>query len=288
MQVSVDGTCQVVCSMMSCKPPGLDYTALEMKARTSTALALCSASWPPLRSSSLLAGFIPSCLPFLLRPRKNRHHPTGWRSPSETGRRSNIIAWIFAYPKQTSSFMTDCNCFSSALQVSDQLHRTEHSLASASLDQVLNASRFASSLCRQYAACPSCTDPSYFAIYVLVLRTAVRCYNYLAHASSNNPSPSSVSTSSSASSQSYRATSRVRIGAFEVEAPLDDRTRAAVLRNELSRAAEAAQQLNTVLGPSSPKASTQYRDHTTLEYQRGLVRALREEIAAVEQILLAG
>ncbi|KAE9988587.1 hypothetical protein EG328_009720 [Venturia inaequalis] len=184
--------------------------------------------------------------------------------------------------------MTDCNCFASALQVSDQLHRTEQALASASVDQVLNASRFASSVCRQYAACRSCTDPSYFAVYVLVLRTAVRCYNYLAHASSNNSSPSSVCTSSSGSSQGYRATSRVRIGAFEVEAPLDDHTRAAILRNELSRAAEAARQLDGVLGPSSSKASTHRRDNTTLEYQRGLVEALRGEIAAVEQTLLAG
>lgn len=183
--------------------------------------------------------------------------------------------------------MTDCNCFASALQVSDQLHRTEQSLALASVDQVLNASRFASSVCRQYAACSSCTDPSYFAIYVLVLRTAVRCYNYLAH-TSNTSSPSSVSTSSSGSSQGYRATSRVRIGAFEVEAPLDDHTRAAILRNELRRATEAAQHLDTVLSPSSLKASTHHRDNTTLEYQRGLVKALREEIAAVEQTLFAG
>lgn len=183
--------------------------------------------------------------------------------------------------------MTDCNCFASALQVSDQLHRTEQSLASASVDQVLTASRFASSVCRQYASCRSCSDPSYFAIYVLVLRTAVRCYNYLARTSSNTPSPSSVSTSSSRSSQSYRPTSRVRIGAFEVEAPLDDHTRAVILRNELRRATEAAQQLETVLGPSSVKASTHHRDNTTLEYQRGLVKALKEEIAAVEQSLAA-
>lgn len=186
--------------------------------------------------------------------------------------------------------MTDCNCFASALQVSDQLHRTEQSIASASFDQVLKASRFASSVCRQYAACnfQSCSDPSYFAIYVLVLRASVRCYNYLAHTSSNTSSPSSVSTSSSGSSQGYRAISRLRIGAFEVEAPLDDHTRVAILRNELSRAAEATQQLDTVLSPSSAKAAIHHRDHTTLEYQRSLVKALRDEIAAVEQILLAG
>lgn len=181
--------------------------------------------------------------------------------------------------------MTECHCFASALQVSDQLHRTETALASTSFDQVLNTSRFASSVCRQYASCHSCTDPSYFAIYVLVLRTAVRCYNCLAHASSNSSSPSSVSTSSSGSSQGYRGTSRVRIGAFEVETPLDDHTRTVILRTELRRAAEAALQLEAVLGPSSVKASTHHRDETTLQYQRGLVNALREEIAVLEQTL---
>jgi hypothetical protein len=181
--------------------------------------------------------------------------------------------------------MTECNCFASALQVSEQLHRTETSLTSASFDQVLNTSRFASSVCRQYASCHSCSDPSYFSIYVLVLRSAVRCYNHLAHASSNTSSPSSVSTNSSGSSQHYRRTSRVRIGAFEVEAPLDDHTRAVILRTELRRAAEAALQLEAVLGPSSVKASTHHRDETTLQYQRGLVVVLREEIAAVDQTL---
>lgn len=178
--------------------------------------------------------------------------------------------------------MTECNCFASALQVSDQLHRTETALASTSFDQVLNTSRFASAVCRQYALCPNCSDPSYFAIYILVLRTAVRLYNHLTHTSSQNSSPSSVS---SGSSQGYRGTSRVRIGAFEVEAPLDDHTRAVILRTELRRAAEAALQLEIVLGPSSVKASTHHRDETTLQYQRGLVNALREEIAAVEQTL---
>jgi len=181
--------------------------------------------------------------------------------------------------------MTECNCFASALQVTDQLHRTETALASTSFDQVLNTSRFASSVCRQYASCHSCSDPSYFAIYVLVLRTAVRCYNHLAHTSSSSSNTSSPASVSSSSSQGYRGTSRVRIGAFEVEAPLDDHTRAVILRTELRRAAEAALQLETVLGPSSVKASTHHRDETTLQYQRGLVIALRDQIAAVEQTL---
>jgi len=178
--------------------------------------------------------------------------------------------------------MTECNCFASALQVSDQLHRTEASLASASFDQVLNIARYASAVCRQYASCTTCSDPSYFTIYIIVLRKAVVCYSYLAHSSSNTSSPASTSTSSGGSSG---GTSRIRIGAFEVEAPLDDHTRAVLLRTEVRRADEAAQQLEAVLGPGSVKASAHQRDETTLQYQRGLVVALREEIGAVEQKL---
>jgi len=181
----------------------------------------------------------------------------------------------------------ECNCFASALQVSDQLHRTETALASTSFDQVLNTARFASSVCRQYASCHVCSDPSYFTIYVIILRKAMVCYIHLAHSSSNTSSPASVSTSSGGSSQGWYSarTSRVRIGNFEVDAPLDDHTRTVILRTEVRRAAEAAAQLEAVLGPTSVKALAHHRDETTLQYQRGLVIALREEIAAVEQTL---
>jgi hypothetical protein len=183
--------------------------------------------------------------------------------------------------------MTECNCFASALQVSEQLHRTETALASASFDQVLNIARYASAVCRQYASCAICSDPSYFTIYVIILRKAVVCYNHLAHSSSNNSSPASASTSSGGLSNSWYGggTSRLRIGSFEVEAPLDDHTRAVILRTEVRRAAEAAAQLETTLSPGSVKASAHNRDETTLVYLRSLVSALREEIAAVERAL---
>jgi hypothetical protein len=182
--------------------------------------------------------------------------------------------------------MTECTCFASALQVSDQLHRTETALASTSFDQVLGTARHASAVCRQYAACVSCSDPSYFTIYVIILRKAAVCYNHLAHSSSTSSSPGTASTSSRGSSQGwYGGISRLRIGNFEVEAAVDDHTRTVILRTEVRRAAEAASQLETVLGPGSVKASSHNRDEATLTYQRGLVAALRDEIAGVERTL---
>jgi hypothetical protein len=183
--------------------------------------------------------------------------------------------------------MTECSCFASALQVSDQLHRTETALSSTSFDQVLSIARHASAVCRQYAACARCSDPSYFTIYIIVLRKAVVCYNHLARLSSTGSSPGTASTASSGgSSQGWSGgTSRLRIGNFEVEAAVDDNMRTVILRTEVRRAANAASQLESVLGPGSVKASGHNRDEATLTYQRGLVAALREEVAGVERAL---
>lgn len=183
--------------------------------------------------------------------------------------------------------MTECACFASALQVSDQLHRTETAFASTSFDQVLSIARHASAVCRQYAACRICSDPSYFTIYIIILRKASLCYNHLAHSSSTSSSPGTASTTSSAGSSQggwYGPTSRLRIGNFEVEAPVDDHTRAVILRTEVRRAADAATQLEAVLSPGSVKAGV-HRDEATLSYLRGLVATLREEIAGVERLL---
>jgi hypothetical protein len=183
--------------------------------------------------------------------------------------------------------MTECTCFASALQVSDQLHRTETALATTSFDQILSIARHASAVCRQYASCVSCSDPSYFTIYIIILRKAAVCYHHLAHSSSTSSSPGTASTTSSAGSSqgSYGQTSRLRIGNFEVEAAVDDHTRAVILRTEVRRAADAAAQLESVLGPGSVKASGHNRDEATLTYQRSLVATLREEIAGVERTL---
>lgn len=182
--------------------------------------------------------------------------------------------------------MTECTCFASALQVSDQLHRTETALASSTFDQVLSIARHASGVVRQYATCRSCSDPSYFTIYIIILRKAAVCYNHLAHSSSTNSSPGTSSTSSGGSSQGWGGgTTRLRIGNFEVDAPLDDHTRTVILRTEVRRAAEAAASLEAVLGAGSVKSNTQNRDEATLVYQRGLVAALIEEVAALERIL---
>ena len=184
--------------------------------------------------------------------------------------------------------MTECNCFPAALQISDQLHRLEASLASTTFDQILTTARYVSAVCRQYAACPICSDPSYFTIYVVILRKAVVCYTHLTQSSSTTSSPGTASTSSAGSSRGwYGGTSRVRIGNFEVDAPLDDHTRAVILRTELRRAAEAAAQLGSVLSSGSVKGAPQMRDDVTLSYQSGLVSVLREEIAAVQRLLYA-
>jgi hypothetical protein len=184
--------------------------------------------------------------------------------------------------------MTECNCFTSALQVSDSLHRTETALASSSFDHVLSIARWASAVVRQYASCAICSDPSYFTIYVIILRKAAGCYSSLAHSSSASSSPGTASTSSGGSSQGwYGGTTRVRIGNFEVDAPLDDHTRNVIMRTEVRRASEAAAQLESTLGSTSVKASTQARDDATLTYQRGLVTVLREELDAVERLLYA-
>jgi hypothetical protein len=182
--------------------------------------------------------------------------------------------------------MTQCGCFASALQVSDQLHRTETALASTSFDQVLSISRHASAVCGQYASCARCTDPNYFTIYVLILRKATSCYSHLVHsASSTSSSPGTASTSSGGSSQAWHGgTSRLRIGNFEVEAPIDDYIRTSILRTEVRRASDAAGQLDAVLGPGSVKACAP-RDEATLVYLRSLVASLREEIGSVERTL---
>jgi hypothetical protein len=185
--------------------------------------------------------------------------------------------------------MTECACFASALQVSEQLHRTEAALTSTSFDHILAVARQASYVCRQYASCANCVDPSYFTIYVIILRKAAVCYNHLArNSSSNGSSPGTASTSSYGSSHSwYGGTSRLRIGSFEVEAQIDEHTRNLILRTEVRRAAEAAAQLETVLGPHSVKGTNHSRDETTLQYQRGLVAALRQEVEGVERMLHA-
>lgn len=182
--------------------------------------------------------------------------------------------------------MTECNCFANALSVSDSLHRTETALTSSSFDHILSISRWASAVVRQYASCAVCSDPSYFTIYVIILRKAAGCYSSLAHSSSASSSPGTASTSSGGSSQGWSGgTTRVRIGNFEVDAPLDDHTRNIILRTEVRRASEAAAQLESTLSPSSVKSSMQARDEATLTYLRGLVTVLREELSAVERLL---
>jgi hypothetical protein len=188
--------------------------------------------------------------------------------------------------------MSECDCFASALQVSEQLHRTETALASTSFDHVLNVARQASVVCRRYASCSQCSDPSYFTIYVIILRKAAACYTHLAqHVVGQGSSPgTTASTGSSAggstSSQwSYATTSRLRIGSFEVEAPLDEHTRTIILRTEVRRAAQTAAVLEAVLGPASIKASSRGTDEAALQYQRGLVATLTEDIRNVDKIL---
>ncbi|KIW09339.1 uncharacterized protein PV09_00243 [Verruconis gallopava] len=182
--------------------------------------------------------------------------------------------------------MTECNCFASALQVSDSLHRTETALASTSFDHILSVARWAAAVVRQYASCSMCSDPSYFTIYVIILRKAASCYSSLAHSSSASSSPGTASSSSGSSSQGwFGATTRVRIGNFEVDTPLDDHTRSVILRTEVRRASEAAAQLESTLDSTSVKATRQVRDEAALTYQRGLVAVLREELAAVERLL---
>jgi len=183
-----------------------------------------------------------------------------------------------------------CTCIYSALQVSDTLLRTEASLFSSSFDQVLNAARHASVVVRQYCHCAHCSDALYFTTYVVILRKAAVCYNHLANLSLRSPSTSSSpgrasnTSTSSGESSSYGGTSRLRIGNFEVDAPVDDYTRSVILRTEVRRAADAAAELDTVMGPGSVKAYRQW-DQATLTYQRVVVANLQEEISAVERTL---
>jgi len=74
------------------------------------------------------------------------------------------------------------------------------------------------------------------------------------------------------------------VGAFEVEASLDDHTRNMILRTEVRRAVEAAAQLESVLGSNSVKGQS-HRDETTLQYQRAIVSALRDEVGNIERVL---
>jgi hypothetical protein len=139
---------------------------------------------------------------------------------------------------------------------------------------------------RQYASCAVCSDPSYFTIYVIILRKAASLYSSLAQSSSATSSPGTASTSSNGSSQGWNGgTTRVRIGTFEVDTPLDDHTRNVILRTEVRRASEAAAQLDSTLSSTSVKASMQARDEATLTYLRGLVAVLREELGAIERLL---
>jgi hypothetical protein len=209
--------------------------------------------------------------------------------PSFVILRSSVLTEICEQPTPAHARairMTECTCFASALQVSDQLHRVEAALTSTSFDKVLGIARHASGVCCHYASCGSCPDPSYFTIYIIILRKVAACYSYFANSPSYNSSPGTSSTSSGASSQggSSGGTSRLRIGTFEIEAPVDDHARTVILRTEVRRAADAATELDAVLGPGSIKAAV-YRDEATLMYLRGLVTALREEIVGVERIL---
>jgi hypothetical protein len=191
--------------------------------------------------------------------------------------------------------MNECACFASALHVSEQLHRTETSLATTAFDQVLTTARRASAVCRTYASCPDCRDPSYFTLYVIILRKAATCYGHLAYSTGQGASPGTASTTSSGASSSAggggqgwftgQATSRLRIGAFEIEAPLDEQTRTIILRTEVHRAAGTAALLEAVLGPNSVKAAAHGRDETALHYQRGLMATLKEEIATIDRYL---
>lgn len=184
--------------------------------------------------------------------------------------------------------MTGCNCFADALRASESLHSTERGLASTSFDHILSVSRWASSVVRQYCSCTMCADPSYFTIYVIILRKAASCYSSLTHSSSASSSPGTASTSSGSSSQGWNGgTTRVRIGSFEVEAPLDDHTRNVILRTEVRSASEAAAQLESTLSSTSVKALLQARDEATLAYLQSQVAVAREELGAVERILYA-
>jgi len=181
--------------------------------------------------------------------------------------------------------MPQCACFSSALQISDQLQRTESGLAYASFDQILTVARRASAICHHYAACTLCSDPSYYTIYVVILRKAANFYAHSVRSSSLGSSPGTASTSSGGSLGSYGSISRLRIGSFEIEAPLDEQTRAIILRTELRRAAEAASLLESLLGPHTTKPGLLHADEATHQYQRGLVSGLRDEISNLEGYL---
>lgn len=182
--------------------------------------------------------------------------------------------------------MSQCNCFASALQVSDQLHRTETALLSASFDHILNVARNASRVCQQYSTCPGCSDPSYFTIYIIILRKALACYNHLIKLLSTDTSPATSSCSQEWSSHGrYGGTSRLRIGSFEVDAVLDDHTRNLILRTEVRKAAGAAAQLECVLRSNSVKTRNHSWAEATLQYLRSLVSELRDEVGNIERLL---
>jgi len=148
--------------------------------------------------------------------------------------------------------------------------------------------RQASVVCRQYAACSNCTDPSYYTIFVIILRKAATCYAHLIRSSNLVSSPATASTTSSSGSSSFGSHgsyTRLRIGAFEIEAPLDEQTRSIILRSEIRHALEAAMLLESVLGHQSAKPAVLRSDEATLQYQRTLVATVRDEIANLEQYL---
>jgi ABC-type Fe3+/spermidine/putrescine transport system ATPase subunit len=180
--------------------------------------------------------------------------------------------------------MTACNCVAFALHTSEQLNRIESSLTSCSPDQILTTARQASLVCQQYALCPHCSVSASFVLFPALLSKSVALYDHLLRLPSQSSSPAAASTSS-ASSGWYGATTRLRIGAFEVEAGLDESTRAAILRAQVRRVAETATLLVAVVSPSGLKGGRNSLDESTVEYQRSLVTGVRDEIAALDQRL---
>jgi hypothetical protein len=179
--------------------------------------------------------------------------------------------------------MTTCTCLAFALHTCEQLNRIELNMPSAPLDQVMMVARQTRSVCHQYVLCPHCIDAGGFAVYPMLLSKAIGCYYQLLRSASQGASPGAAS-SSSGSSGGFGGINILRIGSFEVEASLDEQTRAAILRAEVRRVAETVSVLDTVMSPSSLKG-VQGSNESALRYNLSLIAALKEEIGGLEHRL---
>jgi hypothetical protein len=189
---------------------------------------------------------------------------------------------------------TPCSCLSFALQTSEQLAQVEEGFSPTTShpDHVMKIARKASDICQQYALCQHCCDPTSFPFYAMLLSKAASCYELLLHSPSHGASPGNASTSSGSSVEVFRATSIVRIGAFEVETQLDEQTRAAILRAEVHRAAESATLLDAIVNPGHGGSlkgggleSSGVDDPGMVQYHLSLVAAVRSEFADLERRL---